>query len=265
MCVEVDPVGAVEYLVAAYRANPAGFAALANGSLIYNPTTILNAVESYASSGDVDVFAVAMELAKYPPLVDPHEIASLVEFGYELSPISDVVGVVQSVKNGDVIGVVIHGIGFVPVGKAVVLGKFVAKKFGKKVAKGGKASEKVTWGDENASMSDRARAYDDKAMGARSNIVTQKGQASALTKTNPDGTTSTVRFDGVDGDVMVDRKLSVVTTPKAKNQVVRQSEVLRENGLTGRWEVPTQTQANRATKMFEELSVTNITVKVVPE
>ena len=77
-----------------------------------------------------------MELAKYPPLVAPHEIASLIELGYELSPISDVVGVVQSVKNGDVIGVVIHGVGFVPVGKAVVLGKSVGKKFGEKVAKG---------------------------------------------------------------------------------------------------------------------------------
>ena len=37
MCVEVDPVGAAEDLVAAYRANPAGFAALANGNLIYTP------------------------------------------------------------------------------------------------------------------------------------------------------------------------------------------------------------------------------------
>lgn len=65
--------------------------------------------------------------------------------------------------------------------------------------------------------------------------------------------------------MLIDRKLSVVTTSKAKDQVIRQSEVLSQNGLTGRWKVPTQSQANRATRMFEELGVTNITVKMVPE
>lgn len=114
-------------------------------------------------------------------------------------------------------------------------------------------------------MSPRARAYDDGAMGSRSNVETHKGQAPALTRTNVDGSTASVRFDGVDGDVLIDRKLSVVTTPKAKNQVIRQSEALQQNGLTARWEVPTQAQANRATKIFEELGVKNITVKVVPE
>lgn len=114
-------------------------------------------------------------------------------------------------------------------------------------------------------MSTRARAYDDGAMGSRSSIETRKGQAPALTRTTADGKTASVRFDGVEGDVLIDRKLSVVTTPKAKNQVLRQSEALEQNGLTARWEVPTQAQANRAIKVFEELGVKNITVKVVPE
>jgi filamentous hemagglutinin len=74
-----------------------------------------------------------------------------------------------------------------------------------------------------------------------------------------------VRFDGVDGDVLIYRKLSVVTTQKARDQVLRQSEALQQNGLTGRWEVPTQAQADRATRMFNELNVSNITIRVVPE
>ena len=37
------------------------------------------------------------------------------------------------------------------------------------------------------------------------------------------------------------------------------------NGITERWEVTTQTQANRAQKMFDELGIKNIEVKVVKE
>ena len=80
----------------------------------------------------------------------------------------------------------------------------------------------------------------------------------------PDGSTKLVKFDGVDGSVMVDRKTAVVTTPKAKNQATRQSEVLRQNNMTGRWEVPNVAQQNRANKMFIELGITNITTAVVP-
>lgn len=108
------------------------------------------------------------------------------------------------------------------------------------------ASEKVTWVDEVATMSPRARAYDEGALGSRSNIETQKGQAPALSRTTSDGQTAIVRFDGADGDTLIDRKLSVVTTPKAKDQVLRQSEALLQNGLAGRWEVPNQSQADRA-------------------
>ncbi len=130
---------------------------------------------------------------------------------------------------------------------------------------GERASEKITWVDENAGMSSAARNYDDGATGARSNVETQRRQAPALTRTTEDGGTALVRFDGVDGDVLIDRKVSVVTTAKAKNQATRQSAALAENGLTARWEVPTQTQANRANRMFEELSIENITVSVVPQ
>lgn len=111
-------------------------------------------------------------------------------------------------------------------------------------------------------MSQSAREYNDSASGARSNPQTKQGQAPALVRTMDDGSTRLVKFDGVDGDVMVDRKVSIVTSPKAKDQAVRQSQALSENGLTGRWEVPTEAQKARAEKMLSELKITNITVKV---
>jgi len=125
------------------------------------------------------------------------------------------------------------------------------------------AALKVRWIDENAAMSPAARDYNDSATGARSNPVTQSGQAPAIIRTMPDGSQRAVKFDGVEGGVLIDRKLSVVTTAKAKEQAMRQSEALAQNGLTGRWEVPSESQAARARKMFEELGIKNIDVKVV--
>lgn len=127
------------------------------------------------------------------------------------------------------------------------------------------AQTKVKWVDENAGMNSRARDYNDSATGARSNPITQSGQAPALERTMPDGSTRLVKFDGMDGNVLVDRKISVVTTSKSKDQALRQSEVLSQNGLTARWEVPTQAQANRAQKMFDELGIKNISVRVIRE
>ena len=78
----------------------------------------------------------------------------------------------------------------------------------------------------------------------------------------PDGTKRLVKFDGVDGEVMVDRKVSIVTTQKAMDQALRQSDVLRQNGLMGRWEVPNAAQQTRAINMLNKLNVNNITVVV---
>lgn len=78
----------------------------------------------------------------------------------------------------------------------------------------------------------------------------------------PDGTKRLVKFDGVDGEVMVDRKVSIVTTQKAMDQALRQSDVLRQNGLTARWEVPNASQRTRAINMLKKLNINNISVVV---
>ena len=109
-------------------------------------------------------------------------------------------------------------------------------------------------------MSSRARAYNDGATGARSNAVTRSPQAPAIS--GPTG--KQVRFDGQDGSVLIDRKSGVATTQKSVNQAMRQSEALRHNGMTGRWEVPDQRSFNRANRVLEKAEVDNITVEIVP-
>ncbi|MBY4839953.1 hemagglutinin repeat-containing protein [Pantoea sp. DY-5] len=193
-------------------------------------------------------------------------------FGADFVP---VVGDIKGFAEADsAIGYLAAVVGLLP-GVGDAAGK-ILKAAEKALAKGdlesaskliNKASDeiKVKWVDENASMSQRAKDYNDSAPGARSNIETQKGQAPSIDRIDADGKSKPVRFDGVDGNVMVDRKISVVTTQKAKDQALRQSDALKNNGMTGRWEVTNQVQANRAQKMFDELGIKNIEVKVVNE
>jgi len=90
-----------------------------------------------------------------------------------------------------------------------------------------------------------------------------EGKAPQLSASDAEGTV-TAKFDGVDGNVMVDRKLSVMTYPKSLMQALRQSAVAAENGYAIRWEVPDLNQANRATNMFNQLGIKNIQVVIVP-
>jgi len=73
----------------------------------------------------------------------------------------------------------------------------------------------------------------------------------------------TVRFDGIRGRTLIDRKKAVLTTPNKVDQALRQSEALRQNGLRGRWEVPNEREARRAKRLLDRLHITNITAKVV--
>ena len=108
-------------------------------------------------------------------------------------------------------------------------------------------------------MSAEARAYNSGAQGARSNLLTRQPQAPSI-----QGPARPVRFDGEVPGLLIDRKLAVVTSPKAANQALRQSAALRQNGLRGLWEVPDAAQAARAQKMFSQLGIDNIDVRVVP-
>jgi hypothetical protein len=71
-------------------------------------------------------------------------------------------------------------------------------------------------------MSARASAYQDGAEGAHSSIATGLREAP---------TVGGVRFDGFDGDVLIDRKTAVTLTPKTKLQAMRQTKALADAGL----------------------------------
>lgn len=73
-----------------------------------------------------------------------------------------------------------------------------------------------------------------------------------------------VKFDGVDGTIMIDRKTNIVTTQKSMEQAMRQSDALRQNGLKGRWEVPDADVKAKAKKLLDKLDIDNITITVEP-
>ena len=78
-------------------------------------------------------------------------------------------------------------------------------------------------------------------------------------RTMADGSKRPVKFDGIQGDCVIDRKWSVVNSPRARAQILRQSQVLAEHRLIGTWEIPMPVQKLEALK----LNITNIHVKVV--
>jgi filamentous hemagglutinin len=122
----------------------------------------------------------------------------------------------------------------------------------------------VRFVDDKPHMGIDARFYEDGATGARSSLLSKCRQVPVLDRTLPDGTIVSVKFDGIDGRVLIDRKRSVTSFKKSKDQALRQSQALRENGMSGRWEVPNDAEASRARKMLSDLGISNIDVSVVP-
>jgi len=115
----------------------------------------------------------------------------------------------------------------------------------------------IGWVTETTKSQKPWKAYNDAATGA------QPGRAPTLMRTIADGSKRPVKFDGIQGDYVIDRKWSVVDRPRARAQILRQSQVLAEHRLIGLWEVPTPVQKTKAQTLFKKMKVTNIHVKVV--
>jgi hypothetical protein len=115
----------------------------------------------------------------------------------------------------------------------------------------------IGWVKETTRSQKPWKAYNDAAAGA------QPGRAPTLMRTMADGSERPVKFDGIQGDYLIDRKWSVVDRPRARAQILRQSQVLAEHRLIGTWEVPTPVQKVKALKLLKKMSITNIHVKVV--
>ncbi|GGB22913.1 hypothetical protein GCM10011380_10740 [Sphingomonas metalli] len=115
----------------------------------------------------------------------------------------------------------------------------------------------VEWVKERVNSDKPWKIYNDTAPGARPDL------APALTRTMADGSKRRVKFDGVQGDYLVDHKWAVTTRPHATAQLLRQNDVLAQHRLIGLWEVPTPKQKTIALRQFKKKNVTNIHVKVV--
>lgn len=138
---------------------------------------------------------------------------------------------------------------------------------------GGGGGAELRWVDEGGDlrtgvrgpgMSDEAYDYQSSAAGARSNVASWRASAPQVVYTDAAGNRVTAKFDGMDDEVLVDRKVSVFTSRKTADLARRQSEGLSALGRTGRWEVATLPEARRAIKLFESLGINNMTVRVVP-
>ena len=115
----------------------------------------------------------------------------------------------------------------------------------------------IGWAKERHNSKKAWVKYNDGAPGARS------GQAPTLIRTMPDGSRRPVKFDGVEEQHMIDRKFKVVDSKKSRDQALRQSHALRENGIPGIWEVTTAKNKKTAFKVLKKVNVKNIKVRIV--
>jgi hypothetical protein len=126
-----------------------------------------------------------------------------------------------------------------------------------------KKATAIVWVEERIGTKGAAKDYNDSAASARSNVATRRAEVPALERTMPDGTKRLVKFDGFDGEYLIERKWSIVTSPRGKSQALRQSQALSEHGLTAIWEVPNRSEMKIAVKMLEKLQIENIKVRVI--
>jgi hypothetical protein len=115
----------------------------------------------------------------------------------------------------------------------------------------------IRWIKEKGGRNTHWQRYQDAADGTRPNL------APALMRTMPDGSKRPVKFDGIRGEYVIDRKWKVVDAPHARAQVRRQTQALSEHRLMGTWEVRNERHRIKARKLFEKMGVHNIIVRVV--
>lgn len=115
----------------------------------------------------------------------------------------------------------------------------------------------IGWVKETVTSDKPWKAYNDSATGSR------PGRAPTLIRTMPDHSKRPVKFDGIQGDYVIDRKWKIVNAPRSRAQVVRQADVLAQHRLLGTWEVPTPAQKTKGLKLLKRMNVTNIKIRIV--
>jgi hypothetical protein len=81
-----------------------------------------------------------------------------------------------------------------------------------------------------------------------------------------DGTNVTAKFDGFQGDEIIDRKNGVLplTSDGMMDEARRQSGTSANHGLQAVWEVPDASVPAQAQRWLRDAKVTNINVRVTP-
>ncbi|MFS8125483.1 hemagglutinin repeat-containing protein [Rhizobium sp. BR 250] len=126
-CVSDNPANAADDLLAAYRANPSGFQALAYRTYDVtrvNPQSVIAAVEGLAAGGNIAQFETDMTLAQLPRSTALDGLLTIAGIAYEFTPVADTVAIVEAADSGDVAGIMIASVGFLPIAKA---GKLLGK------------------------------------------------------------------------------------------------------------------------------------------
>ena len=89
------------------------------------------------------------------------------------------------------------------------------------------------------------------------------GWAPRLSATDEEGTI-TAKYDGIEGDTVIDRKLAITFHPGTIEKALRQSAIAATNGYRIRWEVPNERQKRQAERLFREWGIKNIEVRIHP-
>lgn len=99
--------------------------------------------------------------------------------------------------------------------------------------------------------------YNDGAAGARPN------QAPTLTRTMPNGKIRPVKFDGIDGDYLIERKLGLQDRAGSRGQMARQAQALEQHRQFAVWEVEDAYHAGVARRMARKVGTRRIKVRIV--
>jgi hypothetical protein len=114
-------------------------------------------------------------------------------------------------------------------------------------------SPEVGWKPEGIGTHAKAYDFQMKAPGAR------PGEAPYLVAFDDVSKTAKhVKFDGIDGRTLIDRKWGIRISPKSRAQVRSQATALRQNGMKARWEVPTEYLKRQFDILLREEGATDV-------
>lgn len=104
--------------------------------------------------------------------------------------------------------------------------------------------------------------YQSGVAGARSNPQTGRAMAPQLSMPGADGVAVTAKFDGVNGNEIIDRKVGLRFTDKMVDLARRQAGTAAYHGLQPVWEVPTAERAGVANRFLKFAKMSTIQVRV---